>query len=92
MLLKADGLDPARLGQTLEIHQRFAAPLPPPLSVDINAHELQRADNSRRWVLIVDIKGLPRNTTQKRYLTVRFAGQDITLPYTLANKSTATFA
>jgi hypothetical protein len=41
-------------------------------------------------VLIVNIKGLPRNVTQKRYLSISFAGQDVTLPYTVTNKSTAT--
>jgi hypothetical protein len=92
LLLKADGLDAARLGQPLGPIKDLQSPLPPPLNVEITPHELPRTDNSRRWVLIVDIKGLPRNATQKRYLSVSFAGQDVTLPYTLTNKSTATFA
>ena len=53
---------------------------------------MSRTDSSRRWVLIVDVKGVPRNVTQKRYLSVNFAGKDFALPYTLTNKSTATFA
>ena len=92
MLLKADGLDAARLSQPLGVIADLQSPLPPPLKIDITPHELPRADSSRRWVLIVDIKSLPRTATQKRYVSVSFAGQDVTLPYGLTNKSTATFS
>jgi hypothetical protein len=92
LLLKADGLDAAGFGEPLGPISDLQSPLPPLLTIDIKPHEAPRADDSRRWVLIVDVKGMPRNATQKRYLSVSFAGKDYTVPYTLTNKSTATFA
>jgi hypothetical protein len=92
MLLKAEGLDAERLTKPLETITDLGTPQPPPVDVGFTARELARGENSRRWVLTVDIKRLPRNVTQKRYLSFRFAGQDVVLPYTLTNKSTGTFA
>lgn len=92
LTLKADGLDAAALAQPLEAVKDLEALLPPPLKIEIGSHELPRTDNSRRWALIVDVKGLPRTATQKRLLSFTFAGQQVTLPYTLTNKSTATFS
>jgi len=92
MLLKADNLDADRLTKPLGTIEDLKAPLPPPVDVTFAARELDHADNSRRWVLTVDIKGLPRNVTQKRYLSFPFDGQVVTLAYTVTNKSTATFA
>jgi hypothetical protein len=92
LTLKAEGLDAAALAQPLEAVKDLEAPLPPPLNIRIASHELPRTDNSRRWALILDIKGLPRTATQRRLLSFTFAGQQVTLPYTVTNKSTATFA
>jgi hypothetical protein len=91
LLLKADGQDTGP-GHAIEALKDLQSPLPPPLQINMQPYELPGTDNSRRWVLLVDIRGLPRNATQKRYLSFTFAGQQITLPYTLTNRSTATFA
>jgi hypothetical protein len=92
MLLRADKLEADRLAESLGSVNDLQFPSPPPVTINITPQELPRADNNRRWLLVVDIKGLPRNATQKRYLSVKFAGQDVVLPYTLTNKSTASFS
>src|ERR1700674_2181194 len=91
MLLKADNLDAAGMAKQIESIADLDAPQPPLVAVTFNARELDRGTTTRRWVLTVDVKGLSRNITQKRYLSFQFNGQDVTLPYTLSNKFNATF-
>jgi hypothetical protein len=91
MLLKADNVDAASLTKQLGDIQDLKTPSPPPVEVKFAARELDRSDTTRRWVLTVDVSGLPRNVMQKRYLSFPFNGQIITLAYTITNKSTATF-
>ena len=59
--------------------------------VKFSVRDLDHTDTSRRWLLTTDIDGLPNNVTQKRYLTFRFDGKTVTLPFTLSNKNPATF-
>jgi hypothetical protein len=90
MLLKADGLNDddrkAPLGQPTDLK------VPAATNVEFAVHELDGANASRRWLLTADIKGLPRDSSQKRYLSFDFKGQTVTLPYTLSNKPAGSFA
>lgn len=40
----------------------------------------------RKWLLTAELKGLPLDTVQKRYLKFSFAGQEIVLAYEASNK------
>ena len=91
MVLKADNLDATSLTMPLGQVSDLNTPRPPAVEVSFTASDLDHSDTSRRWVLTATIKGVPHNATQKRYLSFTFAGQLVTLPYTLTNKSTATF-
>lgn len=92
MLLKADGLDktakenprpPEILDQKI--------PSPPSVNVIFSAKEMQVTDSSRSWLLSADIKELPANSSQKRFL-MKFAGFERTLDYTLTNKYDTAFS
>jgi hypothetical protein len=89
MLLKVEGLNSdglkASLGQPTDLK------VPAPTKVEFTVHELDSTTTSRRWLLTTDIKGLPRDAVQKRYLSLDFQGQTFTLPYTVSNKTTGSF-
>lgn len=91
MVLKADNLDADGMTKTPGPVSDLKTPKPPEVAVNFTANELDHGDGSRRWVLTADIKGLPRNVMQKRYLSFVFGDQHVILPYTVSNKSTATF-
>ncbi len=59
--------------------------------IKFNVRDLSHTENSRRWLLTAEINGLPNNVVQKRYLTFRFDGKTMTLPFTLTNRNPATF-
>ena len=92
VILKADRLDRDWMARNLEDVSDLKAPSPPSVAVKVEPQELDRTETSRRWLLTMEIDGLPRNVTQKRYLSFRLHDQQFTLPYTLTNKNTATFA
>ena len=89
ILLSGENLEAANIGKPLEdiagLETGFAG------SVKFSARDLDHTDTSRRWLLTVDIDGLPNNVVQKRYLAFRFDGKTTTLPFTLNNKNPATF-
>jgi hypothetical protein len=91
MVLKADRLDKGGMAKNLEDVGDLKGPSPPSVTIKVEARDLDRTDTSRRWLLTVDIDGLPRNVTQKRYLSFRLHDQQVTLSYTLSNKNTASF-
>jgi len=59
--------------------------------IKLDVRDLDRTETMRRWLLTAEIEGLPNNVVQKRYLTFRFDGKTMTLPFTLTNKNPATF-
>jgi len=89
ILLSGENLEAANIGKPLEdiagLETGFAG------SVKFSARDLDHTNTSRRWLLTVDIDGLPNNVVQKRYLAFRFDGKTTTLPFTLNNKNPATF-
>ncbi|WP_316189877.1 hypothetical protein [Bradyrhizobium sp. SZCCHNS1054] len=55
-------------------------------TVSFAATALFSSGKERRWLLVADVKGLPLDTLQKRYLKFAFGGQDVALGYTVTNK------
>jgi hypothetical protein len=91
LLLSAEKLDSTNIAKPLEEPKALKTGLVPG-DIKFEAHEVDHTDNTRRWILTTDIKGLPDNVTQKRYLTFKFDGRTVLLPFTLSNKNPATFA
>jgi hypothetical protein len=92
MVLKADNLDAADQTQALGPVSDLNAPIPPPVDLKFAASDLSHDAATRQWLLTADYKGLPANAKQQRYLSFKFGTQTFTLPYTVSNKSSATFA
>ena len=92
MLLRVDKLTAANASKVPELMQDLNLPYPPRVDVTFELRPMDQTDTSRRWLLTMDVKNLPNDTTQKRYIGFQFDGQQITLPYTLTNKNTASFA
>ena len=94
MLLKADGLDKTKKDYPTKPDIRdLGVPDPPPVKVNvISVTPMQVGESSRSWLLSAQIKELPANTSQKRYLLVQYAGFDTTLDYTLTNKYDTPFS
>jgi hypothetical protein len=92
MILKAEKLDAAGMKSELGKPVDLNTPQPPAVTVEFETRELDRTDSIRRWILTANVKGLPLNVTQKRYFSFDFNGQNITLPYSLTNKTSAVFS
>jgi hypothetical protein len=91
LLLKGENLDDKTIGKQIEDAAGLDTGLVP-TGFKFDVHDLDHTDKSRRWLLTTEVKDLPNNVTQKRYLTFRFDGKTETLPFTLTNKNPATFA
>lgn len=94
MLLKTDGLnrDKKDYPDNPDIVKDIGVPFPPEVHVIFSAKAMQVGDTSRSWLLTAEIDHLPGNTSQKRYLEVRYSGFTGTLDYTLTNKFETAFS
>ena len=58
-------------------------------AVSFTATPLFGSAKERKWLLTGEIKDLPLDTVQKRYLKFSFDGQDVVLAYAVSNKGTS---
>jgi hypothetical protein len=70
----------------------IGTPEPPIVDVKFTANELATSAPERHWALTADINGLPSNSMQKRFMRLRYGGNETTLEYTLTNQPKATFS
>ena len=95
MVLQVDGLD-TQAKQNPDLVQNLDdldRPNPPPVTVKIKAEErVPSGATTRTWLLLLEIVGLPANSTQKRYLTLDVGGKSVIIDYTLTNKAVANFS
>jgi hypothetical protein len=91
MLLSAQKLDSTNITRPVDDPIALDTGLVPG-GIQFTTKDLDHTDTTRQWLLMTDIKGLPNNVTQKRYLNFKFDGKTVTIPFTLTNKNPATFA
>jgi hypothetical protein len=79
---------PGRLDEPTDLHM----PDPPNVEIKFTAIELPNRATERQWVLSAEISGLPSNSSQRRYMRIRYGGNDTTLEYTLTNQPKPNFS
>jgi len=92
MLLRIDGLEKTKKDYPANPDiSDIGVPKPPDVTFS-KIKVVQVGETSRNWLLTAEIKDLPANTSQKRYLLVQYAGVGKTLDYTLTNKYDTAFS
>lgn len=55
-------------------------------TVSFTARPLFGSAKERKWLILAELKGIPLDTAQKRYLRFSYAGQEVALAYAVSNK------
>jgi hypothetical protein len=85
LILQATGVD--NTDATAPQIADLGTPDPPDVHIDWTVSERPRAGNTRAWLVVGTVTGLPPDSRQTRYLQVTFAGASSVLDYTLTNHS-----
>ena len=95
VLLKVEGLDAAGLADKALVEKVVdlnGLSEQPAVKKEITAEEMTPAGaSSRFWRLTLYASGLSSGTSQSRWMSVVLSGNDVNLPYTLTNGSSAKF-
>lgn len=80
-------LNPTDLANEKLLHDTsdVGAPKPADVKPDIPSELPHPDEHSRAWIVLLNIHGLPANTSQLRFLTFSLGDKKHTLPYTLTN-------
>jgi hypothetical protein len=93
-VLRVDGLTS---GEDMTAAEPLTVPIdlglpPSPTSIKFSTRELQPGAASRQWAITGSVQNLDQNTSQQRFLYVRFRSAETTLIYTLTNKPLTPFS